>query len=84
MAAARNAAMTMRVRVSLYSALRIDRFAEAEVELPESATVKDLLKKLNLPQQDIGIVMVNARSGTFQQRLQPGDRITLIPPIGGG
>ena len=76
--------MTMRVRVSLYSALRIDRFSEAEVELPEGATVNDLLEKLGLPQQDVGIVMVNARSGTFQQRLQQGDRITLIPPIGGG
>jgi sulfur carrier protein ThiS len=84
MAAARNAAMTMRVRVSLYSALRIDRFSEAEVELPEGAAVNDLLEKLTLPLQDIGVVMVNARSGTFQQRLQPGDRVTLIPPIGGG
>ena len=76
--------MTMRVRVSLYSALCIDRFAEAEVELTEGATISDLLEKLDLPFQDIGIVMVNAHSGTFQQRLQPGDRITLIPPIGGG
>ena len=76
--------MTMRVRVSLYSALRIDRFAEAEVELTEGATINDLLEKLDLPLQDIGIVMVNAHSGTFQQRLQPGDRITLIPAIGGG
>ena len=76
--------MTMRVRVSLYSALRIDRSAEAEVELTEGATINDLLEKLDLPLQDIGIVMVNAHSGTFQQRLQPGDRITLIPAIGGG
>lgn len=74
----------MRVRVSLYSALRIDRFSAAEVELPENATIEDLLETLDLPLQDIGIVMVNAHSGTFQQRLQPGDRITLIPPIGGG
>jgi sulfur carrier protein ThiS len=84
MASAGNAAMTLCVRVSLYSSLRIDRFSETEVELLEGATVKDLLEKLDLSLQDIGVVMVNARSGTFQQRLQPGDRITLIPPIGGG
>ena len=76
--------MTMRVRVSLYSALRIDRFGEDEVELPEGATVTDLADQLQIALQDIGIVMVNACSGTFQQGLQPGDRITLIPPIGGG
>ena len=76
--------MMMRVLVSLYSGLRIDRFAEAEVELPEGAAVADLLDKLQIPLQDIGIVVVNARSGTFQQKLQADDRITLIPPIGGG
>jgi molybdopterin converting factor small subunit len=76
--------MTMRVWVSLFSSLRIDRFAEAEVELPEGAAVTDLLDKLRIPLQDVGIVMVNARSGTFQQKLQADDRIALIPPIGGG
>jgi len=76
--------MTMHVVVNLYSALRIDRFAKAEVELPEGATVTDLLDKLQIPLQDVGIVMVNARSGSFQQKLQADDKITLIPPIGGG
>mgnify|MGYP001237706150 FL=1 len=76
--------MMMRVLVSLFSSLRIGRFSEAEVELPEGAAVADLLDKLQIPLQDIGIVVVNARSGTFQQKLQADDRITLIPPIGGG
>ena len=31
--------MTIRVRVSLYSALRVDRFSEAEVELPEGSAL---------------------------------------------
>jgi sulfur carrier protein ThiS len=52
--------------------------------LPEGAAVADLLDKLQIPLQDVGIVVVNARSGTFQQKLQADDRITLIPPIGGG
>lgn len=76
--------MTMRVLVSLYSALRTGRFSEAGVELPEGASVTDLLDKLQIPLQDVGVVVVNARSGTFQQKLQADDRITLIPPIGGG
>jgi sulfur-carrier protein len=76
--------MTMHVLVSLFSSLRIDRFAEAEVELPEGSTVADLLDKLQIPQRDVGIVVVNAHSGTFLQKLHTYDRITLIPPIGGG
>ena len=76
--------MTMRVLVSLFASLRIDRFAEAMVELPEGAAVNDLLVKLHIPLKDVGVVVVNARSGTFQQTLKADDRITLIPPIGGG
>jgi sulfur carrier protein ThiS len=76
--------MTMRVLVSLFASLRIDRFAEAMVELPEGAAVNDLLVKLHIPLKDVGVVVVNARSGTFQQKLNADDRITLIPPIGGG
>jgi len=74
----------MRVQVSLYSHLRIDRFSEAEIELPEGAIVMDLLDKLQIPLQDIGIVVVNARGGILRQQLETSDRITLIPPIGGG
>ena len=76
--------MMMRVLVSLFSSLRIGRFSEAEVELHEGVSVTDLLEKLNISLQDVGIVMVNASSGTFQQRLKAGDRITFIPPVGGG
>jgi molybdopterin synthase sulfur carrier subunit len=54
------------------------------VELPEGAALTDLLDKLRISPQDVGIVVVNARSGTFQQKLQAHDRIALIPPIGGG
>jgi sulfur carrier protein ThiS len=83
-AAIRDAMMTILVFVILFSGLRIDRFAEAEVELPEGATLTDLLDKLQIPLQDVGIVMVNARSGTLQQKLKEDERVTLIPPIGGG
>ena len=63
--------MTMRVRVSLYSALRIDRFSAAEVELPENATVEDLLETLDLPLQDIGIVMVTPTAARFNRGCSP-------------
>ena len=73
--------MTMPVLVSLFASLRIDRFTEAEVELPEGTAVADLLDRLQITLQDVGVVVVNARSGTFQQKLQTDDRIMLIPPV---
>ncbi|MCX5837666.1 MAG: MoaD/ThiS family protein [Deltaproteobacteria bacterium] len=74
-----------RTRMTLHFASQcIARFDEAEIESAEGAAVTDLLDKLHIPLKDVGIVVVNARSGTFQQKLQTDDRITLIPPIGGG
>jgi sulfur-carrier protein len=76
--------MTIRVQVHLYSTLRVNRFDEAVIELREGATVTDLLDKLSLALGEVGTVMVNAKSGTFQQPLKAGDRVTLLPAIGGG
>jgi sulfur carrier protein ThiS len=74
----------MNVLVNLYSGLSVDRFAESTVDFSEGDTVADLLEKLKIPLHDVSIVVVNAHSGTFQQKLQADDRITLIPHIGGG
>lgn len=76
--------MTLTVDVSLYSYLRNDRFSRSDVRLRDGATVTDLLHELKLTTEDVGTVMVNAKSGTFKQILADGDRITLIPPIDGG
>lgn len=76
--------MKICVSVSLFSSLRVDRFDKSQVELPAGSTVTDLMVRLHIPLQDVGIVVVNNRSGTFQQKLQENDKLTLIPPIGGG
>ena len=76
--------MTFTVDVSLYSYLRDNRFSRSDVELTDGSTVTDLLQRLDLTTEDVGVVMVNAKNGTFKQALAQGDRITLIPPIDGG
>ena len=74
----------MSVRVILYSILRPGRFTEADVDVSEGAAVSDVLAPIELPLVDVAIVMVNARSGRFQQKLKSGDRLTLLPHLGGG
>jgi sulfur carrier protein ThiS len=76
--------MTFTVDVNLYSYLREDRFSRSDIELEVGSTITDLLHQLQLTTDDVGVVMVNAQSGTFKQVLSQGDRITLIPPIDGG
>ena len=74
----------IKVTVHLFSMLRQGRFSVSDIDLEEGATVTDLLDRLDLDTSHVEVVMVNAKSGTFIQRLNEGDRITLIPPIGGG
>ena len=55
-----------------------------EVSLPNGATVKDLLRSvdINLPTPSL-IVREGSLIG-LQEMLKDGDLIELIPPIGGG
>jgi molybdopterin converting factor small subunit len=54
------------------------------VELPEGATVEDLLHHLQLPEKQVKVVFVNAvvRDGAYT--LAEGDEVGIFPPVGGG
>ena len=54
------------------------------VELPDDATIEQLLEELDLPEEQIHIIFVN---GVIQKRghaLSDGDEIGIFPPVGGG
>ena len=54
------------------------------MKLPPESKVIHLLKKLDIPTVEIGILVVKNRNATLQTKLNDGDIVTLIPPIGGG
>jgi sulfur-carrier protein len=72
------------IEVHLYPPLRKNRFDRAAVVLAAEATVRSLLTHLGIREQDVESVYVNGRGATFAQELFSGDRVTLLPPIGGG
>ena len=55
-----------------------------EVKLAQGATVGDLLSKLGIEQDKIGILIVSGKLATFGQKLKDNELVTLIPHIGGG
>jgi len=57
---------------------------EGELEAPEGATVRDILTLLQVPQDKPTILLVNGRSRSFDQGLQPGDKMVFFPPLEGG
>ena len=54
------------------------------VELPEGSTVEDLVRKLNMPVEWVGLVVRDGKAIPTVEKLRHGDKITLFPPLSGG
>ncbi len=54
------------------------------VELPEGATVGQLLNHLRLPADQVKIVFVNSIVRREEYALNDGDEVGVFPPVGGG
>ena len=78
-----------KVEVRLYASLRkyhpTPKSSEAVVmSLDNEAKLGDLLDKLKIPGQEIGVLMVNGNWQKESYLLKEGDRIGIFPLIGGG
>jgi len=74
----------MDVEVRLFESLKKHLPEGGKVQLSEGSRVSDLLTALGISTDDVGILMINRMDGRFDQLIQNGDVVTLIPPIGGG
>jgi sulfur carrier protein ThiS len=72
----------VQVQVKLFVTLRKNRIQN--VELPDGSDAKDLIHQLGIPLEEVGLLSVNKRQATLDQRLEEGDVIYIMPPIGGG
>lgn len=55
-----------------------------EIELPEEATLRDLIKQLKIPPEETRITFVNGIIQEPDWKLKEGDEVGMFPPIGGG
>lgn len=74
----------MKIKVKLFATFRENRGKEVFVALPEPVKVADVLKEVDLLEEDIAILYVNGRRQTGEYVLQEGDYLSLFPPVGGG
>ena len=77
------------VEVRLYASLRKyhpkpGNSEALAISLDNEAKLGDLLDRLKIPRQEIGILMVNGNWQKESYLLQDGDRIGFFPLIGGG
>ncbi len=79
----------MKVRVKLFATL-CRYFSNAapgipfEMELPEGATVADLVNSLKLPREEVKVFFVKGRARPIDWPLEPDDEVGIFPLVAGG
>ncbi len=53
-------------------------------EVEEGTSVNTLIQDLNIPAETVKLIFVNGRKQNETYVLEPGDRLGLFPPVGGG
>jgi len=74
----------MVVKVKLFAIFRQGRFNRKQMELPEEASVGDLLSQLGIEEKEVGILLVNGGNATGQKKLVVNDVVSIFPLIAGG
>ena len=79
----------MHVQVKLYANLRryrpdLGHGEAAHLELPQGATLRDLLEALGIPEHETKQCFINAIIRRSDHVLKEGDEIGIFPPIAGG
>ena len=74
----------MVVEVKLFATFRETRFKEKQMELGDAGCPADILAQLNIPTELVGILLVNGRNASFDQKLTSNDVVAIFPAIGGG
>jgi molybdopterin converting factor small subunit len=75
----------VRIRVKLMGFLREKSPPDNSLEIAEAATIADVLRLLELPDNHVHIVTINGRlEGNREQRLAADDELLIFPPVGGG
>lgn len=55
-----------------------------KIELAEGAQLQELVARLNIPLDEVKVIMVNGRAQALDYTLQDHDRVGIFPAVGGG
>ena len=72
------------IEVRFFSTLRDGRGKIAQVPAAEAATAGDLLRRFEIPEEEVAILLINGFHSKPADSVKDGDVISLFPPVGGG
>ncbi|MBW6509655.1 MAG: MoaD/ThiS family protein [Desulfuromonadales bacterium] len=74
----------MVLTIKLYGVFRIDRFKEQQLEFSAGACVDEVVERLQLNRQLLGIILINEQHADINATLVDGDVLALLPILEGG
>ena len=74
----------MKVKIKLFASLREYGPEEQIIDLPDNATIADVIHVLELPENFPLLRIVNGEHRPPKHHLREGDDLALFPPIAGG
>ena len=74
----------MNIKVKLFATLRDYDEKEMFIDVNEGTAVIDVVQRLNIPEDEVAIIMVNGRSKKMDYVLKEEDVLALFPAVGGG
>jgi len=77
--------MIVHVTLKLFATLsRFTPDSGDRYPIAPGTTVKHLLEKLGVPEDDVRLIFINGIKGHLTSTLADGDRVGIFPPVGGG
>lgn len=74
----------MQITVKLFAYFRDNRFKVEVWEIGEETTVGDIVDKLGINREEVGVLMINSRHTEFAVKPSANDILAIFPVIGGG
>lgn len=74
----------MKVNVKLFASLRENREKVMLMDIPENSTPLDIIQLIDIPVEEVAIIMINGRAQNLETTINDGDTVSLFPAVGGG
>lgn len=72
------------IEVRLFATFREGRDKIIYMNAEQHTTAKSIIDALEIPLDEVAILLVNGRHNQPDKEVQDGDVVALFPPVGGG
>ena len=72
------------IEVRFFATLRQGRGKIAEIGTEEVSTAGELLRRFDIPAEEVSILLINGFHSKPEDPVKDGDIVSLFPPVGGG